>query len=501
MARCVVMFVASSCLSCGPNARTDGSRLLTPSADDNLVLQWNNTVLLAVRNSRAGPPVVSRALAVVHTCMYEAWAAYDATAVGTETGDSLRRPRTERTITAINEAISFAAYRAAADVFPSAVSSIYYPMMRRLGYDVQDRSIDVTTPRGIGNVACAAVLASRHTDGANQEGDMPNGTLGVRFSDYTGYRPVNAPLDVSGPLDPSTVKDPGRWQPLTFRDRQGQLTTQAFATPQWPRVTPFTTDLATRLLTEPPYQRQPGSPRARAEVDEVVRLSSHLTDKQKAVVEYWADGPDSETPPGHWNLFAQYISRRDHHGAAPAGIGKDVRLFFALNNALLDAGIASWDAKIRFDSVRPITAVRSRFGTSTNRAWGGAGKGTIDIPGNRWLPYQRAISPTPAFAEYPSGHSTFSAAAAEVLRRFTGSDRFGLRVRRAAGSSRIEPGVVPRDDVELGWATFSDAADEAGFSRRLGGIHFKQGDLDGRHLGRVCGAAVWARAGVLFSGG
>jgi hypothetical protein len=101
---------------------------------------------------------------------------------------------------------------------------------------------------------------------------------------------------------------------------------------------------------------------------------------------------------------------------------------------------------------------------------------------------------TPPFAEYPSGHSTFSAAAAEVLRRFTGSDALGATVTVPAGSSRIEPGLVPAEDLTLGWDTFSAAADQAGLSRRYGGIHFEQGDLVGRAIGRAVGARVWRLA-------
>jgi hypothetical protein len=101
---------------------------------------------------------------------------------------------------------------------------------------------------------------------------------------------------------------------------------------------------------------------------------------------------------------------------------------------------------------------------------------------------------TPPFAEYPSGHSTFSAAAAEVLRRCTGSDAFGATATIEAGSSHIEPGRVPAGDVTLHWDTFSAAADEAGLSRRYGGIHFRQGDLVGRAVGRRVGARVWRLA-------
>src|SRR5262249_40584130 len=107
---------------------------------------------------------------------------------------------------------------------------------------------------------------------------------------------------------------------------------------------------------------------------------------------------------------------------------------------------------------------------------------------------------TPPFPEFVSGHSTFSAAGAEILKQFTGSDRFDASVTVPVGSSRVEPGRVPATDVTLSWPTFSQAADEAGISRRYGGIHFEDGDLTGRALGRLVGAQVWEKALTYFNG-
>jgi hypothetical protein len=173
-----------------------------------------------------------------------------------------------------------------------------------------------------------------------------------------------------------------------------------------------------------------------------------------------------------------------------------VRLFFALGGALLDASIACWDAKRTYDSARPVTAVRFLFAGQQVTAWGGPGQGTQRIPGERWQPYLA----TPPFAEHPSGHSTFSAAAATVLASFTGSDRFGASVTLPAGSSRVEPGITPAADVVLSWPTFSAAAEQAGRSRRYGGIHFRDGDLSGRVLGAAVGARAWELASLLFAG-
>jgi hypothetical protein len=194
-------------------------------------------------------------------------------------------------------------------------------------------------------------------------------------------------------------------------------------------------------------------------------------------------------------LFAQWVSRRDHHG-----VDDDAKMFFALSNAELDASIAVWDCKRAFDYVRPITAIRFLMAGQQIRAWGGPFKGTQTIPGETWQAYQLGVQPTPAFPEFSSGHSAFSAVGAEILRSFTGGDVFGDSVTIKAGSSRVEPTLVPATDLTLKWSTFSEAADQAGMSRRYGGIHFREGDLQSRAMGRLIGAQAWAKAQRLFSG-
>src|SRR5882672_2532835 len=131
----------------------------------NVVVQWNNAALQGVRDSKLGPPMVARALFIVHNCIYDAWAAYDKRALGTVFGAFLRRPHSERTLANKNQAISFAAYRAAADLFPGDKTTVFDPLMASLGYDSNDSSTNTQTPSGIGNMACAAVLNFRHNDG------------------------------------------------------------------------------------------------------------------------------------------------------------------------------------------------------------------------------------------------------------------------------------------------------------------------------------------------
>src|SRR5580700_7348590 len=128
------------------------------------VIRWNSAALQGIREAKLGAPVVARALAIVHTCMYDAWAAYDERAVGTQLSGALRRPATERTLANKKQAISYAAYRALVDVLPVDTNSVYFPLMKQLGYDPNDNSTDIETPTGIGNVAWAAILDFRPPD-------------------------------------------------------------------------------------------------------------------------------------------------------------------------------------------------------------------------------------------------------------------------------------------------------------------------------------------------
>jgi len=159
-------------------------------------------------------------MAIVHTCMFDAWAAYDDVAAGTRLGGSLRRPQAERTAANKVKAISFAAYRALDDLFPGQRATNMDPLMQALGFNPSDVE-DANTPSGIGNSACKAVLEFRHRDGANQLGDRHPGA----YSDYTGFTPANTS---------EILIDKNRWQPLLVNG-----TPQRWLLPHWTMVTPF----------------------------------------------------------------------------------------------------------------------------------------------------------------------------------------------------------------------------------------------------------------------
>jgi hypothetical protein len=276
------------------------------------------------------------------------------------------------------------------------------------------------------------------------------------------------------------------------------------------------------------------------------------------LAEFWADGPNSETPPGHWNVIANRVSDTPQMtgriGPTPADrLRWDVRTYFALNGALHDAAVAAWGIKRAYQSVRPISMIRYMAGRGQSsdpslpsydpeglplipglielitpqssapgqrhaalaghvgevaiRTWRGPPKDpTTDsgvgwILGENWVPYQKATFVTPAFPGFVSGHSTFSRAAAEVLAAETGSPYFpgGLF------EQTFEPGYLkfergPSAPVTLEWATYYDAADQAGVSRIYGGIHIPADDFTGRRLGSRIGKAAWRLAERYFDG-
>jgi hypothetical protein len=450
-------------------AQPPGLAVPRTAYEPSVVVRWNAALIEAVRRTGFRPMWTARALAVVHTAMYDAWASYDPIAVGVHWDSDLRRPVVERTEANVRAAVSLAAYRTLVDLFPTQTTALFDPLLRELGLSAVS-SADTSTPAGLGTRCASLVLGMRHRDGANQlglEGGSP-------YADYTGYAPVNTPEE---------LRDPNRWQPL----RAGDGTVQSFLAPHWNRVQPFALTSAAQFRPGPPPQFP--SLQYVLEAVAVQRLNADLTDREKAIAEYWADGPSTETPPGHWSVLAQQVAARDRHG-----LSQDVVLFFALGNALLDTSIAVWDAKVVYDYVRPVSAIR--FLARNAVQIGAPGQGAGPLPGATFTPYLA----TPPFAEYTSGHSGFSAAAAAVLAAYTRSPLFGASHTVKAGSSTIEPGRTPATDITLTWPTFAEAADEAGLSRRYGGIHFESGDLISRTMGDAIGRQVWLKVQQLLGG-
>ena len=505
------------------NVDPSTQRVTVQAEEPTVSALWDATVQNAVIATSPGPTVASRAYAMMHTAMYDAWSAYEGVAVSTVLADDLQQPLVENTPPNKSIAMSYAAYRVLVDLFPTEVS-MFDETMTELGLRLTNNTLNASTPAGIGNRMAAALLQQRSQDGSNQKGTSPNGVAGVPYSNTEIYQPLNP---VGG------VVDLDRWTPENVPigapiGSENHDHVQGFLTPHWGTVEPFALEdvEAYRPETPEPFllvngivnfqdktiQLDNGSivsieksligtvinPDYIAQAERVVEASADLTDEQKLIAEFWEDAKDTSFPPGTWMTFGQYVSAINEHT-----VDDDAKLFFALSNAIFDASIATWDAKIHFDYVRPVRSIRSlgelgligEFdadrGGNVIQAWTPGGQ-TETILATDFLTYQTpGGDPSPPFAEYTSGHSSFSAAGATILELFTGSDDFGASLTFEPGSSRFEPGTVPAEPTTLNWPTFRSAADQAGLSRIYGGIHFDDGDLRGRSVGDDVAARVW----------
>lgn len=579
-----------------------------PVTGQSIARQWNEMLLDAIRRDTPRPPVHARNLHHLAGAMWDAWRAYGGGGSPWRADESLGSadPARDRAT-----AISFAAYRLLAHRFtngPGAAvtQAALRAKMYALGYDADYTATTGDAPAAVGNRIAAAVIAFGLGDGANEAGN---------YADPT-YAPINPPLIVKQPG--TTMVDPNRWQPLAL----DQIVTQngiplpdkvqTFVGAGWNRVTPFA---LTRIDPAAVYL-DPGPPpllggmgdalfkeriagmladAAQLTPDDGVRIDispaawgnnplgtndghgyavNPVTgapytpqvvprgDFARVLAEFWADGPTSETPPGHWNVIANTASddpllERRIGGAGPIvdRLEWDVKLGLALNGAVHDAAIQCWGVKRLYDSVRPISMIRHMGGLGQSSDPAGPSyhpsglpllPGLIEVvtpasaaPGQRhaalaahvgeiavlswpgepaspaseysgvrwvraveWLPYQRKTFVTPPFAAYPSGHSTYSRAAAEVLTRFTGSAYFpgGLGEHVVPQNAFLKFEIGPSEPLRLQWARYYDAADQAGISRLYGGIHTAADDFAGRIAGASIGAQAYAKAIALFAG-
>lgn len=505
LSRCVPLLGLPVLLALAPGGSGQPSRALAPPPQakyaPSAAYEWLDVALEATareheRNSPR-PTIGSRMLGIVVTCMYDAWAAYDEKAVGTELGGAIRRPAAERTAANKAKAVGYATYRALLYLFPEDEKWIR-EVARAKGLDPFEGTTDPSTPVGVGNAAAAAVIERRRHDGANQHGDEV-GSDGAPYSDWTFYRCVNTA---------DRLVDPDCWQPIPFDDGKGGKVTPGFLTPHWYRVRPFGLVRSDQFRPGPPPKC--GSAQIKAEVDEVLKFNASLTPEQKAVVEFMRDGPRSTGQSGHWLRFAMDVSRRDRNG-----LDRDVKLFFTVGNVAMDAFIAAWDSKRYYDSSRPWTLVRHLYAGRTVKGWAGPGKGVVDIPAEKWHPYSPSTFVTPPFPGYVSGHSCVSGACGKALELFTGSDTFGEVERRKAGEL-TEPGFLcnmmqsingkPASDakltcdVALKLPTFSGTAELAGISRVMGGYHIQADNKAGLELGRKVAAHDWNVIQTYFDG-
>ena len=590
------------------------------AASPSIARDWDEQILAAIRIDTPHPPAQARNLFSLSVCMYDAWAAYTNGPVGyvyrgKHTAADIAAAR--------REAISYAAYRMLRERYAysrNAATTLANldAHMASLGYAISNVSTATSTPAGVGNSVYAAVSAWFINDGSRQTSGTPYPTANppIAYPDYPtgqgGYNYINDPLPagVSG----ITVNDVNHWQRLQLvnaLDQNGNPLPliQNYLGAQWLGVRPFA---LTRMDSTKPWI-DPGPPplfggasheEFRSNVVDVIRYSSQLTpddgvtldispassgnnslgandgagypgnpvtgqpyatnmvkrgDFARVLAEFWADGPTSETPPGHWNTIANgvsdhpsFIKRIGGTGPTVDDLEWDVKLYFALNAAVHEAGCAAWSLKRYYDGWRPISAIRymGQLGQSTDfnapsyhpdglplvpnlielvtaatigtghhagltegkiaiLAWPGQpANPAIEYQGVRWLlaeswvPYQRTNFVTPAFPGYVSGHSSFSRSAAEILTAMTGSPYFpgGLGTYTASANTALGFELGPSQTVQLQWASYYDAADQAGLSRIWGGIHPPVDDFGGRRVGSQCGQGVWTLAQKYFDG-
>jgi hypothetical protein len=445
-----------------------------PLGVDNLAYKWGKISLECTANDterfRPRPTVTSRILGLIWTSVFDAWSRYDEKATPFYLSVE-RRPAEERTRSNKEIAISYAAYRAMLEYYFSD-SLLLKNKMVELGFDPNNQSEDPTTPVGIGNLAAKSVIQARLNDGSNQSGKMP-GSNGNLYSDYTGYNPVNSP---------DVLEDINRWQPKYFSDGQGGKFAPNCLTPHWWKVKPLTLDSPAQFRPGPPPMV--GSRQLETEVKEVIDLQANLTDEQKALVEFMRDGPKSVQQAGHWLIFAQQVSVRDKHT-----LDDDVKMYFLVEAAAMDAFIAAWDSKMYYDFARPYQLVHDYYQNQVIKAWGGPDKGMVQVKGTEWRPYSPDTFLCPPFPSYVSGHSCVSGACSEALRLFTGSDTFGEEVTLIPGIM-TEPNNVGKP-VTLRLPTFTETANMAGISRVLGGYHIQADNIEGLNLGRKVAGRVW----------
>ncbi|MEX1169139.1 MAG: vanadium-dependent haloperoxidase [Chloroflexota bacterium] len=592
-----------------PWTTTPACPAMAEHSEWSVARRWDESLLNAIRRALPNPPVHARNLYHMSAAMWDAWAAYDSTASGVFVHDKIR---TSDVPAARNEAISYAAYRVLAARYIKAVGadeslSEFADIMDSLCYPIDVTTAVGDSPAAVGNRIAAAILAAGKTDGSNEAG-------GYAAPEYAA---VNPPLVVAKPE--IVMTDPNRWQPLQLEHMISQngipVTNgvQQAVAPHWGGVkgfalpAPATAGASPIDPGPPPRLGDPATDQEfKDQVVEVIRDSNllgapaaqtidispgvmggnslgandgqgHATnpatgqpyapdvvpvaDYTRALTEFWADGPKSETPPGHWNVIANDVSdeldpnlRVGGSGPAVDRLQWDVKLYLALNGAVHDAAIAAWGLKGEYDGTRPISMIRymgergqssdpslpsyDREGlplvpdlielitpetTATGErhaalaghegeialnAWAGNPKdpatqtsGAGWILATTWVPYQLPTFVTPSFQGYASGHSTFSRAAAEVMTAFTGDPYVpgGLdESTTRAGTFKVEAG--PSLDVTLQWATYYDAADMAGQSRLFGGIHVQADDFIGRRIGFECGRAAWEKAGEYYGG-
>jgi hypothetical protein len=249
--------------------------------------------------------------------------------------------------------------------------------------------------------------------------------------------------------------DDGLWLPTPPQFQKALL-------PQWGRVTPFAVQNPKEFRSgSPPGLSTPEYARCFDETKALGAIASTVrTEDQTEIAHFWEDGPKTCTPPGHWNEIARTVALGRGNT-----LEENARLFALLNISMADAAICCWDCKFMYKYWRPVTGIRNA----------GDDDNPDTVPDPNWTP----LLETPPFPAYTSGHSSFSGAAAAVLTAFFGTDHIQF-----TATSDALPGV------QRTYASFSEAANDAGLSRIYGGIHWACDNVEGLAMGQAVGAYV-----------
>ena len=348
------------------------------SAMADLVTDWNQIALQTIRSNNTPPPAAARALAMMHTAVYDAVNSIDRTRVQYRTLVTPAGPASREA------AVAVAACDVLSALYPSLAPTFIATANSQLATipDVTARN----NGANVGAQTASAMVSWRSTDGAS--------TVVAPFTGGTA---------------------PGQWRPAADNPNNGAL-------PQWPNVTPFAMTSGSQFRPGPPPALNSAEyATAFNEVKQLGRATgSTRTAEQSDIAKVWKAGANTVTPPGMWNQIAQQLA-----SSQGLSISDNARLFAQLNVSTADAGIAAWDCKYAQPMWRPIDAIRL---ADTD---GNAGTD----PDAMWSPW---IGPTPNHPTYTSGHSTFSRAAATALQRFFGTDALAFTVTNADDA----PGVM-----------------------------------------------------------
>lgn len=422
------------------------------------------------------PSILIRYTTLIVNSWFDAAAPYHPTAVGVFSNLPKQKPFNPEDNTSLNVAMTAASKVIADYCFPKHTEKWKMMLNDVVGGLSDDPEVKIAI--AVGEAAGLAVWNGRLHDGMNHAGTLGgHEVMPQPFADYTGYAPVNSPY---------AVNDPSRWQPGVERVGTGKYRAQMFVTPQYGLVTPYTELWSLNLpLPSPSKSDYNNLVEYKAQAEEVLAKSAAMTDEQKMLAEFYEN-----------KLFSLPVSAVVASMKQSMNLMEFIHMFFAQEVAIFDAGIWIWAKKKEYDAVRPFTAIPYIFGDRKVSAWGGPGKGTVELPATNWTSYL----PVADHPEYPSASACLCRAHATVLQQVTGTNELGWEVPFAAGSSFVEPGITPAVDFAFTFDTWDEFAEVCGLTRLWSGVHFEDSVTNIKEPCTTIGEAAAAYVRGLIAG-